>query len=191
MPLPIPVEPTYFPTAADFRAWLTKHAESSAALVVGFMKRGSGSPSMTWPEAVDEALCVGWIDGVRHRIDDDRYKIRFTPRKRHSNWSAVNIERVAVLQAEGRLKPAGLAAFERRTEKRSRTASYEQANSPSLNAEEVKRFKKNRRAWIFFEAQAPSYRKKAVWRVVSAKQLATRERRLSLLIEASAAEKRL
>lgn len=190
MPLPIPVEPTYFPTAADFRAWLTKHAESSAALVVGFMKRGSGSPSMTWPEAVDEALCVGWIDGVRHRIDDDRYKIRFTPRK-HSNWSAVNIERVAVLQAEGRLKPAGLAAFERRTEKRSRTASYEQANSPSLNAEEVKRFKKNRRAWIFFEAQAPSYRKKAVWRVVSAKQLATRERRLSLLIEASAAEKRL
>lgn len=185
------MDPTYFPTAAEFRAWLTQHAESSAALVVGFMKRGSGCPSITWPEAVDEALCVGWIDGVRHRIDDDRYKIRFTPRKRHSNWSSVNIERIAVLQAEGRLNTAGLAAFERRTEKRSRTASYEQPDSPSLSAEEVKRFKKNKRAWTFFEAQAPSYRTKAVWRVVSAKQLVTRERRLSLLIEASAAEKRL
>jgi uncharacterized protein YdeI (YjbR/CyaY-like superfamily) len=185
------MEPTYFPTAAEFREWLAKHAESSAELVVGFMKRASGSPSITWPEAVDEALCVGWIDGVRHRIDDERYKIRFTPRKGLSTWSAVNIERVAVLQAEGRLNPAGLAAFERRTEKRSRTYAYEQPVLTSLNAEEVKRFKKNMRAWTFFEAQAPSYRTKAIWRVVSAKQWVTRERRLSLLVEASAAEKRL
>jgi uncharacterized protein YdeI (YjbR/CyaY-like superfamily) len=117
--------PRYFESAAAFGSWLEQHAASESELLVGFMKVGTGIPSLTWPEAVDEALCVGWIDSIRHRVDDERYSIRFTPRKAKSNWSAVNLARVEELRASGRMKPAGLAAFARRTEAMSPTSTYE------------------------------------------------------------------
>ncbi len=183
--------PTYFASPLAFRRWLEQHADSATELEVGFHKRGSGTPSITWPEAVDEALCFGWIDGVRHRIDETRYRIRFTPRKPSSRWSAVNIARVEALAAEGRMRPAGLTAFAMRTAERSRTASYEQADVPALEAAEEKTFRGRARAWSFFEAQPPSYRRKALWWVVSAKKPETRAARLQRLIAASGEGMRL
>ena len=184
-------EPLFFAGAADFRAWLALHAATSSAQLVGFHKVGSGQPSMRWAESVDEALCVGWIDGVRKRIDDARYQIRFTPRKPTSTWSAINIQRVAVLTAAGRMQPAGLQAFARRSEKKSVTYAYEQGAMPELNAAELKAFRKHRVAWVWFDAQAPSYRKLVLWWVVRAKQPATRDKRLASLIEASSNGRRL
>jgi uncharacterized protein YdeI (YjbR/CyaY-like superfamily) len=184
-------EPVYFATPAALQRWFEQHGAGAAELIVGFMKVGSGMPSVTWPQAVDEALCVGWIDGVRHRIDDQRYKIRFTPRKPSSHWSAVNIKRIAVLQAEGRLQAAGEAAFARRTEAKSVRAAYEQAEMPEFAAAEVARFKKDKKGWAYFDAVPPGYRKRMVWWVVSAKQPATREKRLGLLILACAQGVRL
>ena len=183
--------PTFFPSAADFRAWLEENADTGSELVVGFYKKGSGHPSMTWPESVDEALCVGWIDGVRKRIDDERYQIRFTPRKPGSIWSAVNIERVRVLTDEGRMKPAGIEAFERRSEKKSRVYAYEQKKAATLSPEDEKLFRKKKRAWAFFEKQPASYRQKFLWRIASAKQQATHDKRLAALIEASENGERL
>ncbi|RZU02145.1 YdeI/OmpD-associated family protein [Rivibacter subsaxonicus] len=180
-----PGEPRFFATAAAFRAWLARNAGSATELVVGFHKVGSGQPSMSWPESVDEALCVGWIDGVRKRIDEQRYQIRFTPRKPGSTWSAINIARVAALEAEGRMQAAGLAAFARRVEHKSRTYAYEQAESATLAPAEQKLFQADRAAWTFFERQPPSYRHKLLWWVTSAKQAATRQSRLQRLIEAS------
>lgn len=177
--------PTYFTDAAVFRAWLSQHAAGSSELVVGVHKAASGTPGMSWPEAVDEALCVGWIDGVRKRIDDQRYQIRFTPRRPGSRRSAVNIERVAVLAKEGRMRPAGLAICAHRTEAKSRTASYEQEAMPVLDAAAQAFFQGHAAAWKFFEAQAPSYRRKVIWLIVSAKQEVTRQRRLAALVEAS------
>lgn len=118
--------PTFFATPAVFRAWFNKHAATSTELIVGFHKKGTGTPSITWPESVDEALCVGWIDGVQKRIDDDTYQIRFTPRKSTSNWSAINIARVTDLTDQGRMQPAGLAAFALRSEAKSVIYAYEQ-----------------------------------------------------------------
>lgn len=185
------VEPRYFTSPAAFRAWFAKHAGTTAELVVGFKKRHTGAPSITWPEAVDEALCVGWIDGVRHRIDDEHYKIRFTPRKPGSTWSAVNINRMAVLEADGRVQPAGRAAFEQRSEKKSRTYAYEQSQTAQLAPAELRLFKQQRAAWAWFEQQAPSYRHKVLWWVVSPKQAATRERRLAALIDSALLMRRL
>lgn len=158
---------------------------------MGFMKIGSGQPSVTWPASVDEALCVGWIDGVRHRIDDERYRIRFTPRRAGSHWSAINIARIAVLQTEGRVQPAGLAAFQRRTEAKSRNASYEQETEAVFDVSDAKQFKQNRAAWAFFDAQPSGYRQRMTWWVISAKQLPTRQKRLLRLIAASADATRL
>lgn len=183
--------PTFFRKPSELRAWLTRHGSTATELVVGFYKVGSGMPSITWPQSVDEALCFGWIDGVRKRIDDQSYQIRFTPRKASSSWSAINIARVAALAAEGRMKPAGLAAFERRTETKSRTASYEQKERPTLPSTTERRFRSHRKAWTFFSEQSESYRRKAVWWIVSAKQPETQERRLAQLIEASAAGRKL
>lgn len=191
MPSTTPTEPRYFDTPEAFRAWLRQHAATSTALVVGFHKRGSGTASMSWPESVDEALCVGWIDGVRQRIDDTRYQIRFTPRKPGSTWSAVNIERVRVLSEQGRMLPAGLAAFALRQEARSRTYAYEQRQAAALDPEHEARFRREAAAWAFFERQAPSWRHKVVWGVVSAKLPATRERRLQQLIAACAEQRRI
>lgn len=179
-------EPTFFATAAEFRAWLRRHGTSEAELIVGFHKRDSGLPSMTWPESVDEALCFGWIDGVRSRVDERSYKIRFTPRRPTSTWSAINIARVEVLQIEGRMAPAGLQAFQRRSEAKSRTYAYEQALHAELSPAQLAEFRKHRKAWQFFHAQPTSYRHRAAWHVTSAKREQTRQARLARLIEASA-----
>lgn len=184
-------EPRYFKNPAALRRWFAQHAGTATELVVGFMKVDSGSPSVTWPEAVDEALCVGRIDGVRHRIDDARYQIRFTPRRPGSNWSAVNLRRFEALQAAGRVTPAGAAAHAARTEARSRTASYEQETPPELDAAEVAQFKRPAGAWAFYEALPPSHRRRLTWWVVSAKRPATRQKRLATVIEACAQGKRL
>jgi uncharacterized protein YdeI (YjbR/CyaY-like superfamily) len=184
-------EPTYFETPTDLRDWFAENHESAAELWVGFRRKASGLRSITWPESVDEALCVGWIDGVRKGVDETSYKIRFTPRKPTSNWSSVNIARVAVLTRDGRMRPRGLAAFERRSEKRSGIYSYEQRRSARLEPAQERLFKANAAAWAFFQAQPAGYRKTATWWVVSAKREATREKRLATLIDDSASERRL
>jgi uncharacterized protein YdeI (YjbR/CyaY-like superfamily) len=182
--------PRFFASPADFRAWLHANHASDTELLVGFHKKGSGRPSMTWSESVDEALCYGWIDGVRRSIDADRYSIRFTPRKPRSIWSNVNIAKVAALIADGRMQPAGLAVWERRDEARSGVYSFEQATI-ALDPELERRFRRHARAWRFFEAQPPGYRKQMLGRVMGAKRAETREKRLAALIEHSAAGKRL
>ncbi|MBV8034188.1 YdeI family protein [Roseateles sp.] len=184
-------EPHYFASPEEFRAWLARHAATATELVVGFHKVGSGVPSLTWPQSVDEALCVGWIDGVRKRVDELRYQIRFTPRRPTSIWSRINIDRVAVLTAEGRMRPAGLAAFEKRTDRRSVVYAYEQEGEAVLPPELEKRFKRQPKAWAWFEAQPPGWRRQMLRRVLSAKQAVTRERRLELLIAAAAEGRRL
>ena len=186
-PKPTASKPTFFATPAAFRRWLEKHHESTPELLVGFYKTGSGKPSITWPQSVDEALCVGWIDGVRRRIDDESYSIRFTPRRPTGIWSAVNIRRMGELIAEGRVLPAGLAAFERRSEEKSKIYAYEQRHSAVLDPAFEKEFKKNRAAWKYFQGEAPWYRRNTTHRVMSAKREETRWKRLAELIAASAA----
>ena len=155
------MEPTFFATPEDFRAWLEQHHDTDSELLVGFHKKGSGQPSITWPESVDQALCFGWIDGVRRRIDDARYSIRFTPRKARSTWSAVNVKRVGALTAEGLMHPAGVAAFERRSADKTAIYSYEQHKTATLDPEQERRFKADEQAWAWFQAQPPSYRRTA------------------------------
>ena len=183
--------PRFFATAVEFAAWLEANAGTQSELIVGFYKRGSGLPSMTWQQSVDEALCHGWIDGVRTRIDDQAYKIRFTPRKPTSIWSAINVERVKVLQGEGRMKEGGLQAFARRREAKSGIYAYEQAERASLEPAQEALFRKQRKAWQFFDAQPPGYRHQMIWRIVSAKRPETRLARLARLIEASEQGERL
>ena len=175
---------------ADLRRWFEENHAASRELLVGFYKKDSGHPSITWPESVDEALCVGWIDGVRRRLDDRSYTIRFTPRKKSSIWSAVNVARVAVLTAENRMQPAGLKAFEARQENRSGIYAYEQRREHFDLPDEIL-FKNAPAAWEFFQAQPPSYRRRLVWWVVSAKQEATRLKRLDKLIAESAQSRRM
>ena len=183
--------PTFFSTPSTFRAWLTTHHREARELWVGFHKRHTGKPSVTWPEAVDEALCFGWIDGLRKRINETSYVIRFTPRKPRSTWSAVNIARAKHLVARGRMAPAGLEAFEKRSSERSAIYSYEQRRTATLDAAQTKQFRKHARAWAFFRAQPPSYRHVAMYWVVSAKKEETRARRLAALIASSAAGRKL
>jgi uncharacterized protein YdeI (YjbR/CyaY-like superfamily) len=177
------VKPVFFATPSAFRAWLGKHHGDTSELLVGFHKVGSGTPGITWPQAVDEALCFGWIDGVRRRIDEARYSIRFSPRKVGSTWSAINIRRVAALQAEGRMQPAGLEAHAARSAGKSRTYSYEQAKATELAPELARRFRASGKAWTFFHEQAPSYQRKCIHWVATAKAAATQQRRLDALIE--------
>lgn len=176
--------PTYFPTPDAFRAWLTQHHASATELIVGYHRVDSGTPSMTWTESVREALCFGWIDGIRKRVDAQRYTIRFTPRKPRSTWSAVNVKHVESLIAEGRMMPAGLAAFEARAAHLTGLYSFEQ-ETVALPPSFVALFKRQTKAWQWFEASAPSYRKAATWWVVSAKRDDTRAKRLQTLIECS------
>jgi uncharacterized protein YdeI (YjbR/CyaY-like superfamily) len=185
------VEPIFFPTPEEFRNWLRRNHDSATELLVGYHKRGTGRPSLTWPQSVDEALCFGWIDGVRKRIDDERYQIRFTPRKPGSTWSAVNVKRVGELIALGRMEPAGSAAFERRTAADTGVYSYEYPGMPEFPSDHRARFAEHPQAWEFFQAQPPSYRKTAVRWVMTAKQDVTRQRRLAALIECSAEGRRL
>nr|WP_315190726.1 YdeI/OmpD-associated family protein [uncultured Albidiferax sp.] len=183
--------PTFFPTPDAFRQWLTTHASTATELLVGYHKVGSGTPSMAWSESVDEALCFGWIDGVRRRIDDAAYSIRFTPRKPTSIWSAVNIAKCAQLQAEGRMTAAGAQALARRTQARSAVYSHEQAVPAVLSADELAAFQRQFAAWQFFVATPPGYQKVVLHWVCSAKKAATRCTRLAKLVEACAAGERL
>jgi uncharacterized protein YdeI (YjbR/CyaY-like superfamily) len=177
--------PRFFSTPQAFRAWLAKHHVHSAELWVGFHKRSTGRPSITWDEAVEEALCVGWIDGIRKSVDVDSYAIRFTPRKAGSTWSAVNVRRVEELTRAGRMRPAGLAAFEARTAERTGVYAYERAHA-KLDAASERAFRANRAAWEFWQSRPPGYRRTATWWVVSAKREETRHRRLATLIDDSA-----
>lgn len=177
----------FFTTPAAFYAWLEEHHAAAQELWVGYYKQGTGQPSITWPESVDVALCFGWIDGLRKTIDEQHYRIRFTPRKPGSTWSAVNVARVAVLTAKGRMRPAGLRAFERRRSDRTAIYSYEQRHAATLGAEFEAQFQANEAAWAFFAARPPSYRQAAIRWVISAKQAETRQKRLEVLITDSAA----
>ena len=175
------MKPTFFASAARLRDWFDAHHTTATELLVGYYKVGSGRPSITWPESVDEALAVGWIDGIRRRIDDQRYTIRFTPRRRGSIWSAVNIRRARALIEQGRMRPAGLDAFEARRENRSGIYAYEQrpATMPPKYEKIVRR---NRKAWTFYERQSPSYKKRMSWYIISAKLESTRLGRLAKAI---------
>lgn len=186
-----PLEPIYFRSPAAFRKWLVANHATERELLVGFHKRATGAPSMTWPESVAEALCVGWIDGVRRRVDEDRYTIRFTPRKADSTWSAINIALMETLIAEERVLPAGLAAFARRKEAKSGIYAYEQRGQAALDPADERRFRANRKAWKWFESAPRWYRQNVIWRIVSAKRADTRARRLDELIACSAEGRRI
>lgn len=183
-------EPVFFETQEAFREWLWANHETQTELLVGFHKVGSGKKGMTWSESVDQALCFGWIDGVRKSRDEHSYTIRFTPRKPTSIWSAVNIKKVAELTGKGLMQPAGQKAYEKRTESKSTIYAYEQTDVVLSEAFEEK-LKANNEAWAFFQKQAPSYRKTIIHRIMSAKQEATRLSRLEKLIESCANGKRL
>jgi uncharacterized protein YdeI (YjbR/CyaY-like superfamily) len=184
------MKPVFFRAPADLRKWFAAHHASAQELWVGFFKKSSGKPSVTWPESVDEALCVGWIDGVRKSLDEESYVIRFTPRKSGSIWSAINIRRVRALDREKRMRPAGRKAFAAGRENRSGVYSYEQR--PANLVEPYRSlFQKNRKAWAFFEAQPPGYRKTLTWWVISPKRHETRLKRLEQLIEDSARGRRV
>jgi uncharacterized protein YdeI (YjbR/CyaY-like superfamily) len=186
------VKPTFFATPADFRKWFEKNHDTAAELLVGFYKKKSGKPSISWPESVDEALCFGWIDGVRRSIDAESYSIRFTPRRARSIWSNVNTKRVAELTKQGRMHASGLAAYKARDPKRSGIYAFEQRQKdqeldPALEA----KIRKNKKAWAFFEDQPPGYRRLMSVYVMSAKKEETRLRRLARLIKDSAAGQRV
>jgi uncharacterized protein YdeI (YjbR/CyaY-like superfamily) len=182
--------PTYFATPVAFRAWLERHGATASELLVGFRKVGSGKPSITWPQSVDEALCVGWIDGVRKRVDDGAYTIRFSPRKPSSIWSTVNIRRAQELIDAGRMKPPGLAAFGRRIERKSRVYAYENPEA-AFSRPELARFHRERVAWRYFEKCPPYYRKLMLHWITSAKRAETRAKRLDKLIASCAAGERI
>jgi uncharacterized protein YdeI (YjbR/CyaY-like superfamily) len=178
------MKPTFFPSPEAFRKWLQRNCEAKQELLVGFYKADSGKPSMTWPQSVDEALCFGWIDGVRKRIDDVSYTIRFTPRKPTSTWSSINIKKVAVLTEQGRMAPSGLQAFAARRENKSGIYSYEQ-RPDKLTEPYAGMLAKSAVAHKFFTKQAPWYQRAAIWWVISAKREETRLKRAQTLIELS------
>ena len=180
----------HFFSPEEFRAWLHEHHASEAEVWIGFHRKATGRCAMSWPESVDEALCYGWIDGIRKSLDDERYVIRFTPRKTMSIWSEVNIAKVKHLIEAGRMQPPGLAAWARRDEAKSGVYSFER-KAATLSPEQVALFQKNRRAWSFFEAQPPYYKRVAAHYVSSAKREETRAKRLATLIGHSAKEERL
>jgi uncharacterized protein YdeI (YjbR/CyaY-like superfamily) len=184
------VKAIFCQTSAAFRRWLDQHHTKANAVWVGYYKKGSGKPSITWSESVDEALCYGWIDGVRQSIDDARYTIRFTPRKPGSIWSSVNIKRAQALIEQARMQPNGLKAYRAKKENKSGIYSYEQR---SADLEEPYRglLKKNQAAWRFFQLQPASYRKAVSWWIISAKKPETRRKRLERLIANSLQGQRL
>ncbi len=184
------VEPIFFRTPAELRRWLRKNHASASELEIGFYKKSAGERGITYQEALDEALCFGWIDGVRHGIDATRYTTRFTPRKSKSFWSLVNIKRMNELIAARRAQPAGIQAFERRDEDSSKRYSYERETA-ALDDESERTFRADRDSWEFFRSQAPSYQRAAAWWVVAGKRPETRRRRLEALIAHSAARRRL
>jgi uncharacterized protein YdeI (YjbR/CyaY-like superfamily) len=177
--------PIFFAKPSELQAWFKKNHNKASEIWVGFHKKSSGQPSITWPESVDEALCFGWIDSVRKSVNDTSYTNRFTKRKARSTWSAVNIRRAKELIGLGRMQPAGIKAFEQRSDERSAIYSYEQRQSAKLSGAFEKQFRANKKAWKFFRAQAPWYQRVAAFWVVSAKKDDTRLKRLAKLIEDS------
>jgi uncharacterized protein YdeI (YjbR/CyaY-like superfamily) len=175
----------FFRAPRDFRRWLGEHHATHDELWVGYYKKATGRQGMTWSESVDEALCYGWIDGIRRSVDEESYANRFTPRRAGSHWSQVNLERVGVLIAEGRMAPAGLAAYERRDPENSGRYSFER-RAARFSAAQKTLFQQHAEAWAFWSSQPPGYRKQTTWWVVSAKREETRARRLATLIEDSA-----
>jgi uncharacterized protein YdeI (YjbR/CyaY-like superfamily) len=180
--------PRFFRNAGEWRRWLEQNHAEVAELWVGYHKKATGKPSMTWAESVDEALCFGWIDGIRKSLGDESYKIRFTPRRPGSNWSLVNVKRVKELTELGLMHPAGTEAYAAR--KSSGNYSYEQRKAAAFTLDQERRFRANEAAWKFFEQQPPSYRELSTWWVISAKRADTCERRLAKLIDDSAAGRR-
>jgi uncharacterized protein YdeI (YjbR/CyaY-like superfamily) len=185
------MEPVFFAGPDQWRAWLARHHATAGELWVGFHKRGTGRPSLTWPESVDQALCYGWIDGVRKSLGAESYMIRFTPRRAGSTWSKVNLARIEELEASGLMQPAGRAAHAARTAAKSGIYSYEQRAEARLTPEQERTFRRNRKAWSYFQAEAPWYRRTATYWVASAKREETRAKRLTTLIADSAAGKRI
>lgn len=184
-------EAIFFETPAELRAWLEAHHATAPEVWIGYYKKASGRQSLTWSEVVDEALCFGWIDGKAQRLDEHRYRQRLTPRRRSSNWSEVNVAKVAELRAQGRMTPAGEAAFAARREDRSAVYSYERRHEAAFDAEQQAAFQANRPAWEWFTAQPPSYRTMATFWVVSAKRPETQARRLATLIDCSSEGRRV
>ena len=184
------MKPTFFRTPAEFREWLLKYHATKDELLVGFYRKHSGRPSITWPESVDQALCFGWIDGVRKSLDDVSYTIRFTPRKPRSIWSSVNMRRAQALIDQGQMQPAGLKAYEARRDYRSGIYSYEQ-RSVDLPEPYNGMLKQNKTAWSFFQKQPPSYRKAICWWIICAKKEETRLKRLQKLMTHSSKAERL
>ena len=184
------VQPVFFATQSDFRKWLQKNHRKASELFVGFYKVQSGKPSMTWSQSVDQAICFGWIDGVRKSIDKDSYFIRFTPRKPTSIWSAINIKKVEELTKKGLMQPAGLASFKFKKEHKSKIYAYEK-EAVKLSARFEKQFKANKKAWAFFQSLPPSYHRSALDWVMSAKQETTSIKRLNELITDSEAGRKI
>ena len=187
----MPSKPQFFPSTSSWRAWLEKHHAKTEELWVGLYKRDSGRPSITWPEAVDGALCFGWIDGIRKSIDDISYKIRFTPRKARSVWSAINVRRATELSRLGLMHPAGLAAFQKRDGQRSEIYSYEQRKNAKLPPALEKKFRAHPDAWKFFRAQAPWYQRTSTYWVISGKKEETKLKRLAVLVDHSERQRKI
>jgi uncharacterized protein YdeI (YjbR/CyaY-like superfamily) len=183
------VRPRFFATPERFRVWLQANHVSANELLVGFYKKGSGRPSLTWPQSVDEALCFGWIDGVRRSLGEEAYTIRFTPRRPRSIWSAINVARVGELTKLGRMQPAGLRAFAARTPERTGVYSFERKEAAKLPPEFATRLAAHAKASAFFSAQAPWYQRAAIHWVISAKREETREKRMQVLISSSAKQR--
>jgi uncharacterized protein YdeI (YjbR/CyaY-like superfamily) len=179
-------KPIFFSSPQEFYDWLEEHHQTEMEVYVGFHKSHTGKRAMTWSESVDQALCFGWIDGRANRIDEDSYMQRFTPRKPGSNWSKINVEKVAKLKEAGLMRPAGLAAFERRTDAKTGVYSFERENG-ELPSEYEARLRANKAAADYFDSRPPWYRRTAIHLVMSAKREETRERRLKQLIDDSAA----
>ena len=185
------MDPTFFATPDAWRAWLARHHAKAEELWVGFHKRDTGRASITWPESVDQALCYGWIDGVRKSLGPESYAIRFTPRRQGSTWSKINLKRVGELEALGLMQPAGRAAYAARTAAKSGIYAYEQRDQARLTPEQERTFRRNRKAWGYFQDEASWYRRTATYWVVSAKREETRAKRLATLIADSAAGRRI
>lgn len=185
------MNPHFFETPGDFRKWLDANHEKETELLVGFYKVGSAKASITWPQSVDEALCYGWIDGVRKSLSEDSYTIRFTPRKATSIWSAVNIDKMEALLKSGLVKPMGIAVYEKRKESKSKIYSHEQKEPIELPESFEIEFKAHLSAWTFFMNQAPSYRKIMIHHINSAKQEKTKRSRFEALLKASELRKRV
>ena len=188
-PAPKPRDVIFFASPEELRDWFDAHHETADELWVGYHRKATGRPTVTWPQAVDEALCVGWIDSVRYRLDDERNAQRFTPRRKGSIWSAVNTKRADELIAEGRMRPAGKRAFEARSPEKTAIYSYERETA-AFTEEQQARFEADTAAWSFFQAQAPSYRRNITHWVSSAKRDETRERRFEKVLEDSRAGRR-